>query len=211
MSVVVAIKKNGKIYMGCDSQVTCGGTRTTLKNSNNYKIWQVQNAEHCLMGSVGNLRDACVIRTMDNLVTEYNIYRRHISFEFIVNKIVPDIIDRLQEAKYLKKGDSFDSMDSSFLFAFEDQLYYIGFDGSVIEVEDYVAIGSGKNEAIGSLLSTEKEAPEERIIKAIKASAANDLYVDYPIILTNTETTEFEVITEKTEKSYLKSKKEESK
>ena len=150
MSVVVAIKKNGKIYMGCDSQVTCGGTRTTLKNSNNYKIWQVQNAEHCLMGSVGNLRDACVIRTMDNLVTEYNIYRRHISFDFIVNKIVPDIIDRLQEAKYLKKGDSFDTMDSSFLFAFEDQLYYIGFDGSVIEVEDYVAIGSGKNEAIGS-------------------------------------------------------------
>ena len=70
MSVVVAIKKNGKIYIGCDSQVTCGGTRTTLKNSNNYKIWQVQNAEHCLMGSVGNLRDACVIRTMDNLVTE---------------------------------------------------------------------------------------------------------------------------------------------
>lgn len=29
MSVVVAIKENGKIYMECDSQVTTGGTRTT--------------------------------------------------------------------------------------------------------------------------------------------------------------------------------------
>ena len=95
-------------------------------------------------------------------------------------------------------------MNSSYLFAFEDQLFLIGMDASVIEVEDYVAIGSGKNEAIGSLLSTENEAPEQRIVKAIKASVANDLYVDYPIILTNTETTDFEIITEKTEESFLK-------
>ena len=37
MSVVVAIKKDGIIYMGADSQVTKGGTRTTLSNPNNYK------------------------------------------------------------------------------------------------------------------------------------------------------------------------------
>lgn len=211
MSVVVAIKEKGKIYLGCDSQVSCGGTRTTLKNPNNYKIWKVQNTERCLMGAVGNLRDACLIRTMDDLITEYNIYKKHICFDFVVNKIVPDIIEKLKDANYLKRDAVFDSMDSSYLFAFEDQLYLIGMDASVIEVEDYVAIGSGKNEAIGSLLSTENEAPEERIIKAIKASAANDLYVDYPIILTNTETTDFEVITEKTEKSYLKNKKVDSK
>ena len=29
MSVVVAIKENGKVYIGADSQVTKGGTRTT--------------------------------------------------------------------------------------------------------------------------------------------------------------------------------------
>ena len=38
MSVVVAIKKNGKVLMGADSQVTSGGTRTSLSNPNNYKI-----------------------------------------------------------------------------------------------------------------------------------------------------------------------------
>ena len=204
MSVVVAIKEKGKIYLGCDSQVTCGGTRTTLKNPNNYKIWKVQNAKHCLMGAVGNLRDACLIRTMDNLVTEYNIYKKHICFDFVVNQIVPDIIEKLKYYNYLKKDGFFDSMNSSYLFAFEDQLFLIGMDASVIEVEDYVAIGSGKNEAIGSLLSTENEAPEQRIVKAIKASVANDLYVDYPIILTNTETTDFEIITEKTEEPFLK-------
>ncbi len=36
-SVIVAIKKDGKVYLGCDSQVSLGGTRSTLKNPSNYK------------------------------------------------------------------------------------------------------------------------------------------------------------------------------
>ena len=79
----------------------------------------------------------------------------------------------------------------------------INTDGCVLEVDDYVAIGSGEDQAIGSLLSTEKEDPRKRIIKAIKASAASDIYVDYPIIVTDSESTEFEVITEKDEKKIL--------
>lgn len=70
-------------------------------------------------------------------------------------------------------------------------------DGGVIEIDDFVVIGSGKNEGIGSLLSTENDEPRERIIKAIKSSVASDIYVDYPIILIATESQEFEVITEK--------------
>ena len=46
MSVVVAIQEGGKIYLGADSQVTKGGTRTTLKNPNNYKIWKVINSNN---------------------------------------------------------------------------------------------------------------------------------------------------------------------
>ena len=208
MSVVVAIKKDNKVYMGCDSQITSGGTRSTLSNPNNYKIWKVQGVENCLMGSVGYVRDACLIRTMDSLVTDYNVYKKHICFDFVVNIIVPDIIDRLAKARYIKSDGVFEGMNSSFLFAFQDQLFHISSDGSVIEVDDFIAIGSGKNEAAGSLLSTDGLNPEERIIKAIKASAANDIYVDYPIIMTNTEKTEFDVITEKNEKSYIEGKKE---
>ena len=199
MSVVVAIKEKGVVYMGCDSQVTSGGTRMTLKNPNNYKIWKVKGADNCLMGSVGNMRDACVIRTLDNLVTDYDVYRNHICFDFVVNSVLPDIIHRLKEFNFID-GETFDQMGSSYLFAFKDQLYNIHKDGSVYEVDDCIAIGSGKNEAIGSLLSTDGENPETRIIKAIKASAASDIYVDYPIVLTNSETTEFKIITESDDK-----------
>lgn len=207
MSVVVAIKQNGKVYIGADSQVTKGGTRVTLKNSNNYKIWKVANAEHCLMGHVGNLRDANLVRLMDSLVTDYNVYRNHVGFEFVVKKIVPDIVQELTDYGLLKDGKTTDCLDSSFLFAYKDQLYSINSDRAVIEIDDYVAIGSGADQAIGSLLSTEGEDPKARIVKAIKSSAASDIYVDYPIIIADTENTEFEIINEKDEEKYLKKNK----
>ena len=49
MSVVVAIKENGKVTIGADSQCTRGGTRRTLSNPNNYKVWRVLDAENCIM------------------------------------------------------------------------------------------------------------------------------------------------------------------
>ena len=204
MSVVVAIKENGKVYIGADSQVTKGGTRTTLKNPNNYKVWKVIGAENCLMAQVGMFRDSNVIRLMDHLVTDYNIYRNHIDYEFVVKKIVPDIIEELGQYGMIKNPKEVDMLDSSFIFAFRDQLYVIGMDKSVIEVDDYCAIGSGADQAIGSLLSTEGGKPKERIVKAIKSSAASDIYVDYPIILVDTENTEFEIVTEKDEGKYIK-------
>lgn len=206
MSVVVAIKEGNKVYLGCDSQVTKGGTRTTLKNPNNYKIWKVAGVDNCLMGSVGNVRDANIVRLMNGLVTEYNVFKNHVDYGFVVKKIVPDIVDELKQYGMVKDEKFVDFIDSSFIFAFQDQLFVIGRDRSVIEVDDYVAIGSGEDQAIGSLLSTDGDKPKDRIVKAIKASAASDIYVDYPIILTDTENTEFEVITEKDEAKYTAKK-----
>ena len=76
-------------------------------------------------------------------------------------------------------------------------LFVISSDCSVIEVDDCVAIGSGECQAIGSLMTTINDNDSKnRIIKAIKSSAASDIYVDYPIVMANTKDTEFEVITE---------------
>lgn len=203
MSVVVAIKDNGRVYIGADSQVTKGGTRTTLRNPNNYKVWRVGDAPNCLMASVGTLRDANVVRLMEDLVTDYNVYRDEIDYKFVVRKIVPSIVNELKSYGFLKDEQYVESLDSSFLFAFQDKLYKIGFDCSVVEVSDFAAIGSGANEALGSLLSTDKLPPKERIVRAIKASAANDIYVDYPIILVDTKYGDFEIVTETNEKQYL--------
>ena len=203
MSVVVAIKDGGKIYLGADYQVTKGGTRKTLKNPNNYKIWKVIGTENCLMGHVGYLRDANIVRLMDRLVTEYSVYKNYVDYEYVVKNIVPNIVDELKSYGMIKDDKFVDSINSEFIFAFKDQLFVIGMDRSVIEVNDYVAIGSGEDQAVGSLLSTEGLDPKERIVRAIKASAVCDIYVDYPIILSDTESTEFEIITEKDESKYV--------
>lgn len=206
MSVVVAIKQEGKVFIGADSQVTKGGTRQTLNNPNNYKIWKVRGADHCLMAHVGAVRDANVIRIMRGLVDELTILRDEVDFEYMVAQIVPTILDQLRRYRYIgdSSSEAFSAMESDFLFAYKDRLFLINRDGCVIEVDDCIAIGSGSPEAIGSVLSTDSASPEERIIKAIRATAAADIYVDYPIILTDTQETKFTVITEKTEHKYLK-------
>ena len=197
MSVVVAIKENGKIMMGADSQCTKGGTRRSLSNPNNYKIWKVLDSENCLLGHVGLVREANVIRVARDLVPEMAQIKDKVDFSFVVKRLVPTMFEELEEYRVIKKGDNPPEFDSSFLFAYKDKLFYISGNGTVIEIDDYCAIGSGECEAIGSLLSTEGESPDERIKKAIKASAANDIYVDYPIVITDTESTEFKVFYEK--------------
>ena len=199
MSVVVAIKKDGIIYMGADSQVSRGGTRTTLSNPNNYKIWAVSDIENCLMGCVGTLRANNIIKVANDLIPEIVDIKDAVDFRFVVRHLVPRMMDELDDYKILLKDkDDTPNMDADFLFAYHDRLYSISRYGSVIEIDDFCAIGSGSCEALGSLLSSVGiDDPVERIKIAIKASAAHDIYVDYPIVISNTKDTEYKVYYEK--------------
>ena len=199
MSVVVAIKKDGIIYMGADSQVSRGGTRTTLSNPNNYKIWAVRDVDNCLMGSVGTLRANNIIKVANDFIPEIVDIKNAVDFRFVVRHLVPRLMEELDDYNaLLKDKDDIPNMDADFLFAYHDRLYSISRYGSVIEIDDFCAIGSGACEALGSLLSSVSvEDPVERIKMAIKASAAHDLYVDYPIVISNTNDTQFKVYYEK--------------
>ena len=197
MSVVVAIKENGKVTIGADSQCTRGGTRRTLSNPNNYKVWKVLDAENCLFAQVGLVREANIIRVARDLVPEMVQLKDRVDFSFVVKRLVPRMFEELEEYRAIKRGDTPPEFESSYIFAYKDKLFYISGNATVIEIDDYVAIGSGECEAIGSLLSTEGEPCEERIKKAIKASAASDIYVDYPIVITDTEGCKFKVFYEK--------------
>lgn len=204
MSVVVAIKKDGVVYVGADSQATCGGTKVSLNNPNNYKIWPVRGVPHCLMGAVGDLRDACVIRTLDGIVDRLDALDGIVDYDYVVNVVEPVIREALHAHKFLPDEDPYSALNSVFLFVYEDKIYTI-IGGAVIEHDDYTAIGSGASEAMGSLNSTEfEEDPTVRIIKAIKASVGHDLYVGYPIILGNSaESNKFAIVDEKLTKKII--------
>lgn len=201
MSVVVAIKQDGIIYMGADSQVSRGGTRYTLSNPNNYKIWAVHDTAHCLMGSVGLLRANNILKVADELIPKSENGETVVDFRIVVKQIVPRMIEELEKQRVIAKDilvEEASNMKTDFLLAYCDKLYSIDRYGCVIEVDDFCAIGSGSCEAIGSLLSTAGEKnPVERIKTAIKASAAHDIYVDYPIVISNTADTKYQVYYEK--------------
>ena len=95
-------------------------------------------------------------------------------------------------------------MSSRFLFAYKHLLYMIGAYASVIEIDDYIAIGYGESKAIGSLSTSQNEENQtSRTIKAIKASASNNIHVDYPIIISDTNSTEFKIIRISNESEFI--------
>lgn len=202
MSVAVGVKKDGVVYLGVDSQATKGGTRITLTNPNNYKIWKVKGVDNCLIAHVGRVRDACVIRVIDDLIKEIDVIINRIDYDYVVTRIVPRLVTELRDYDYLSSEGGFKEFDSKFLFAYKDKLFLIEYDGAVIEVDDVITIGTGSNEAMGSLITTNKEKDcETRIVKAIKASSINDIHVDYPIIIGNTNSNKFKIFEDSFEKS----------
>ena len=57
MSVVIAIKDKDKVYLAADSQCTCGASKLTLSNPNNYKIWKTKGLDNSIMCHTGACRD----------------------------------------------------------------------------------------------------------------------------------------------------------
>ena len=96
MSVVVAIKENGKVTIGADSQCTRGGTRRTLSNPNNYKVWRVLDAENCLIAHVGLVREANIIRVARDLVPEMAQLKDKVDFSFVVKRLIPAMFEELE-------------------------------------------------------------------------------------------------------------------
>lgn len=93
-----------------------------------------------------------------------------------------------------KSDDDSKRMSSSYVFSYKSSLFDIGFDGSVIEVDDYTSIGCGSDIALGSLNTTYSMDPIERIILAIESSCKTNLYVNYPIVITNSKSKELILI-----------------
>ena len=61
MSIVIGIKKDGVIYMGADTQRTCGGTKCNCLSESNFKITRFKNG--VLLGHVGTVRTSYLMYT----------------------------------------------------------------------------------------------------------------------------------------------------
>lgn len=198
MSVVVGIVANGRVYIGSDSQITSGGTKKSHHHPNNRKIWHPDRRVELLMGSVGQYKGINVVKSINGIIDQQTLLENSINYNYVYKHISRKIFEAMEEVKLIDSKDINPKMFNEFLFANNHELYSIGSDGSVIQIEDFVAIGSGSFEATGSLLSTEGEDPAKRVTKAIQAAIDSDIYVGYPIVIMNTENEDIEVGQEKT-------------
>jgi len=139
------------------------------------------------MGGVGYIRDINVLSVHEDLIEELVQLKNEFNFKYVVQKIVPKITSIFETAKHIKQDSLYH--DSEFLISYKDKLFLIGSDKSVIEIDDYFAIGSGKDFALGSLQDTytnPKISIKDKIIKAILAANSN-VYVGGGIVISSTE------------------------
>lgn len=192
MSVNIVLKDKNKVYLAVDSQSTKGGSKFIQTNINSIKMWKVDGVDSCYIAHTGDVRDACIIRTIDDLINPND----EIDYAYIVSKVKHKIVQELIDAEFIDVSDGYiEKTTSSFLIVYKNKAYAIETDLSVIEIEDYEAHGSGKYMATGSLASTVGEDPMTRIKKALKASC-NNIYVDFPVYVVDTKSNEIITITE---------------
>lgn len=189
MSVVIAIKENGVTYMAADTQISFGDSKRHLKSDSLQKVWAVTDTPHCIMGGVGLTRDLNLIRyCTSELIPEASVLKNEINVGTIMLNTVPAIFESIRNYTQLVTGCDKDiPINSEFVLAYKDKIFDIAPDGTVEEVEDYIAIGSGADAALGSLKHTTDEPVYDRLIKALDAASESNLYVSEPYVCMDTE------------------------
>ena len=189
MSVVIAIKENGVTYMAADTQISFGDSKRHLKSDSLQKVWAVTDTPHCIMGGVGLTRDLNLIRyCTSELIPEASVLKNEINVGTIMLNTVPAIFESIRNYTQLVTGCDKDiPINSEFVLAYKDKVFDIAPDGTVEEVEDYIAIGSGADAALGSLKHTTDEPVYDRLIKALDAASESNLYVSEPYVCMDTE------------------------
>lgn len=190
MSVVIAVRAEDRIWLASDSQVSYGGTKMLIVQPHSFKLTKHPHNFH--IGTVGSFRDSNIIATSSvEFLSTNAIVNNSLNFSEVVRSIVPKFFEELNNfGRIIAKENGMIFMESSFLIARGLDAYQIDRDGAVIELNDVLAIGSGADAAESAFLSMEGLAisEEEKIIRATMVACDKDLYVNYPIIYTDTLT-----------------------
>lgn len=194
MSVVIGIVDNECVVMASDSQITISGVKKTSKLKSNYKIWHPNEKKDILIGTAGDVREMNIAKYVDDLIDELKYLKNEIDMKYISKDLIKKLLTALKEANVISSKDNVLAMNNNYLVANQNKLYQISPNGAVIEIDKYTAIGSGGNEALASLKNSVGRSTIERIKLAMDASSNNDIYVDYPLIISKTNTLDFSVI-----------------
>ena len=182
MSVVIAARYRDGIALVADTQ----GTSMNNKQNNIKKIKQFE-LSNTGIGVVGYLRDCNIVRILDEIIKPRDILNKvDINEEYVIRKVVPKLIEHMQENKRTLHSESgMVSMASQMLFVTNKRMFEIGSDFSVAESDrDYAVIGCGEEKVRGymSLVgdTSNKTAIEitNVLVGAIRKACEDDVYIN---------------------------------
>ncbi|MDR2559553.1 MAG: hypothetical protein LBC86_08450 [Oscillospiraceae bacterium] len=198
MSLAVAVKSGGMVYVGADSLVSWNNT-LSVTNESQSKLWKIKGSDAVFAHS-GWVVDSNIISMSDEIIDE-EYTKKAIKIKDVVNNITPKIMALLESRGRIENQAGIKKMHSQFLLAHKNRVFMIETDGCVIEPnEDYISIGSGAVIADGvyqAIKDDERLSPQQKIVKIITCACVKDAWVNYPIKILNTRNDE--VITIKNE------------
>lgn len=176
--------KNGITYLGGDSYASSRYSGDTI---NQKKVFRLIDTENVILGFSGSVRDLNLLTYAENLIDKRD--EPNIDEKYIVTKFVPNVIKLFNNNGRNELDKGIASSESYFLIGYKDKLWKIHFDYSVLNtINNYEAIGSGTDFALGSLFTTEDTelTPIERIHKALQSASRFATGVNAPYFIINT-------------------------
>ena len=186
MSVVVAVKRDGVVYMGADTQTTSGIQKRNYLKESNLKIASFDNG--MIIGHVGAVSKKSILFHSKNVIPKLKIPKEGLTKKVIYEQLIP--ILRGQEVFFNKEEAQ---VGASILIGYRDKLFHIR-DEVVCEINEYSCIGSGADFAWAIMeIYHEKLDPVSLLHKAMKSAANRISSVSGPFVFINTRDGKFEV------------------
>lgn len=159
MSVVIGLKYNNKCWLACDKQVVSGNMKLFLSESHN-KIFPVMDRPGVIIGGVGFLRGINLLEANNSYIDEITYLKKGLDYNYMVN-VFPILLNKLfVENGFVSAEENELRLKGAVIVAIDDMLYAVDHDGSVLEIDEYAAIGTGEELAYGSIRTNLNNVPE---------------------------------------------------
>lgn len=187
MTIIIGFKHQGDVWLGADSFL---GTDSYLYHVKEPKIFRahVLNGGPMLIGASGGSRAGFLVRSM--LLPEHSegVDTHTYIAEFFVNALR----ERYEKAGYLKTDNGTEENEAILMIGYQGGLFVVWYNFQVDEYdEDYAAIGSGMDIALGALWVIKEyffdESAMVRMRFALQACEHHNPYVRRPFTIMKVE------------------------
>ena len=197
MSVVIAIKKNARIYMAADTQTSCGDRKITYHSEGSRKIHRFENG--VLLGHTGSVHNWQILCAHPEYFTVPE--DGELTKKYIVQNVIPKIFKCYRDNEMCEKEEGEPAkLGDSYLMAYKDKLFQIDGVFDVEVLNHYAEIGSGGDLTLAGLIELDVgdehdgQIIENRLADLLCIASSRIMSVSGPYYVIDTEDQTFKIV-----------------